>query len=116
MIPIADPRHRPAMSLDQQHRQHADDEMLTVRTSPPSSLFPAAPHTSISFATRAGEVISAMLPPLLKHPGGLSRVPESTLEQQLQPVLNALKHLDAERLLDLQPAASSMEGPLVRKG
>jgi hypothetical protein len=93
------------MSLDQHHRQHAADEMLSpVRTTPASS----NPAT-----TSARVAIGNMLPPLLTRPGGLGKIPETALKQSLQPVLDALKNLDAEMLLDLQTAP---EGPRVREG
>eukprot|EP00339_Tiarina_fusa_P027274 CAMPEP_0116997174 /NCGR_PEP_ID=MMETSP0472-20121206/708_1 /TAXON_ID=693140 ORGANISM="Tiarina fusus, Strain LIS" /NCGR_SAMPLE_ID=MMETSP0472 /ASSEMBLY_ACC=CAM_ASM_000603 /LENGTH=321 /DNA_ID=CAMNT_0004695987 /DNA_START=132 /DNA_END=1097 /DNA_ORIENTATION=+ len=53
-----------------------------------------------------------ILSPLVKN-GGLANIPQTTLRQNLQPVVSALERLDAELLLDLQPAES---GPRVREG
>jgi hypothetical protein len=46
--------------------------------------------------------LGEMLPPMLRGKGGLANIPPATLRQNLQPVLNALGKLDAEKLLDLE--------------
>ena len=60
-----------------------------------------------------GDALSEMLPSIMKGKGGLSGVPQATLRQNLQPVIHALKNLNAELLLDLQPAE---QGPRVAEG
>ncbi len=62
-------------------------------------------HQFIGRHEKRHDLLGQMLPPLLKSQGGLAIIPQATLRQNLQPVLNALERLDAERLLDLQPAA-----------
>ncbi len=59
-------------------------------------------------------LIGNILAPILKQANGvLSSVPQSTLHESLQPVVNALKKLDAELLLDLE---ITDRGPTVREG
>lgn len=60
------------------------------------------------------DMISRMIPPLLtKGQHGLSSLSQKTLQQNLEPIMNALQRLDAELLLDLQP---TKEGPQVHAG
>jgi hypothetical protein len=56
------------------------------------------------------------LAPILKQANGvLSSLPQSTLHDRLQPVVNALKNLDAELLLDLEITTDD-RGPRVMEG
>lgn len=64
-------------------------------------------------ALRHGDGWSHILPPLLKCSGGLANIPQSTLRENLKPVVTALERLDAELLLHLQ---SAEQGARVREG
>lgn len=59
------------------------------------------------------DFLGDMIPPLLKRKGGLAELPQETLRENLQPIVRALKKMDAELLLGLEPAA---RGPKVREG
>lgn len=45
--------------------------------------------------------------------GSLADIPLATLYQNLQPIMDALERIDAEKLLDLQ---LSDHGPILREG
>jgi hypothetical protein len=65
-------------------------------------------------AADSGPLIGNFLIPILKEANGvLSSIPQSTLHDSLQPVVNALKKLDAELLLDLE---ITDRGPRVMEG
>jgi hypothetical protein len=59
------------------------------------------------------EALALMLPPIIRNQISLSTVPQTTLNQSLQPIINALESLNAELLLDLE---SAEHGPRVAEG
>lgn len=81
-------------------------------------------HPSPPTSKRASPLppLTDFLPPLLKQASkggfGLSKIPQKTLHDNLQPVIRALEHLDAEALLDLATIKSNAPGcgPKVRNG
>lgn len=54
-----------------------------------------------------------MIPPILRSKGGLADVPQDTLRENLRPIVQALRKLDAKQLLSLQP---SHVGPQLCEG
>jgi len=70
----------------------------------------------ISLCDSSSSMLGKFLPPLLTQAkGGLSAIPQSTLHDNLQPVITALEKLDAELLLDLERTTDG-QGPKVRDG
>lgn len=71
-------------------------------------------HVYTGRAPAGANLLGTFLPSLLKQAkGGLSAMPQATLHDSLQPVVNALRKLDAELLLDLE---ITDHGPRVREG
>jgi hypothetical protein len=56
--------------------------------------------------------LGKVLEPVLKTYKGLSSISQESLRKNLQPIMNALKRLDAELLLDLKPVGPG-QGPRV---
>ena len=71
-------------------------------------------HTVAPSVGFAGDVLGRMLPALItKGEFGLASLPKATLEQNLEAIIHSLERLNAELLLDLQPATY---GPRVAEG
>jgi len=64
-------------------------------------------------ANEAESILGYSLPSILGSKRGLAEVPRPALQRKLQPVMQALRDLDAEHLLGLQTASS---GPRLRDG
>jgi hypothetical protein len=73
----------------------------------------ASVDTSHQHPSGRHDALGQMLPPILRGQGGLANIPQATLRQNLQPVLDALGKLDAELLLDL---TLTEHGPRLRDG
>jgi hypothetical protein len=56
--------------------------------------------------------LGKVLEPVLQRYGALSAISQESLRKNLQPIMNALKRLDANLLLDLKPVGPG-QGPRV---
>jgi hypothetical protein len=97
------------MNVNVVTHSHERAPMMDYHDSPESSKLYASQDTPTSVP-----LIGNHLLPLLKQAkGGLSNISQSTLQDNLQPVVHALMQLDAELLLDLERTA---RGPRLREG
>jgi hypothetical protein len=95
---------------------------MHIYLSPPESAMNIEQHTQDFLPVQSlleqqrvavhSDAWSQILSPILKN-GGLANIPHETLRENLRPVVSALERLDAELLLDLQPAE---RGPRLRDG
>eukprot|EP00934_Nitzschia_sp_Nitz4_P007261 Nitzschia sp. Nitz4//scaffold19_size178191//114740//116048//NITZ4_001992-RA/size178191-processed-gene-0.26-mRNA-1//1//CDS//3329540726//7251//frame0 len=67
----------------------------------------------LQYDAQGSSLLSQMIPSMLATKGGLSAVPQETLEENLKPIVQALEKLDAAQLLSLEP---SRQGPRVCEG
>ena len=89
---------------------HSDSMNLDVQEYTPIAM--QSPPCVGRAMPKAG-LLGEMIPSLLLNRGGLGMMPSEMLRENLQPIVEALKKLDAEVLLGLDRTA---KGPRVREG
>ena len=106
MLKMAQPTTYPILNTPQPIYRSEDDDAMHVE-----KLTQSGAPMQVGFD---GDMIARMIPSLIKKGRhGLSSMSQHTLQQSLEPIVNALSRLDAELLLDLQ---ASKDGPQVHEG
>ena len=106
MLKMAQPTTYPILNTPQPIYRSEDDDAMHVE-----KLTQSGAPMQVGFD---GDMIARMIPTLIKQgKQGLSSMSQHTLQQSLEPIVNALSRLDAELLLDLK---ASKDGPQVHEG
>ena len=105
MLKMAQPTTYPILNTPQPIYRSDDDDDDAMNV---EKLTQSGAPMQVGFDS---DMIARMIPSLIKKGRhGLSSMSQHTLQQSLEPIVNALSRLDAELLLDLQ---TSKEGPQV---